>query len=416
MSGLPANTPTTIAGCRCWLDGNDSNSMTFASGSNIQVWQDKSGVGNNATTVSAFPQFANPGVFFNNTLMSYNFFLSTSFSYFLVADMPINRATYYFSGGGPDSFGFAPAMLGDFGGPGALRFYWSQTGANEYYEISSFVTGRFLGEAIRVANNHTTGWYVGNLGYSNAVGPGFQPFNGRIGGYPGGTNESVIGNIYEFIAYTNAVSTTDRQKLEGYLAWKWNLQTKLPITHPYSPFAIPPAPQIFIRPKPIASSIFFTVNSNFNQLSSYSLTVVGPGGSNYAFYPTSNWYQYLVTNLSFGTYYSASVVQRNSNGVAGPSTIYRTIQTGNKPNPVQNLTGTINGTNVTLDWNFPTYDGGATIGWYVIRNLLQNNKYNVPGTFSTYTTALTVPGSNVFSVEAVNDPGYSPRTYFSTVM
>ncbi len=41
------------------------------------------------------------------------------------------------------------------------------------------------------------------------------------------------GAIAEFIVVPNEVSTTDREKLEGYLAHKWGLSTSLPETHPY---------------------------------------------------------------------------------------------------------------------------------------------------------------------------------------
>jgi hypothetical protein len=39
--------------------------------------------------------------------------------------------------------------------------------------------------------------------------------------------------IAELILFTTALSTTDRQKIEGYLAWKWGLQASLPGGHPY---------------------------------------------------------------------------------------------------------------------------------------------------------------------------------------
>jgi hypothetical protein len=42
------------------------------------------------------------------------------------------------------------------------------------------------------------------------------------------------GTIYEiiFILDTN-ITTTNRNKLEGYLAWKWGIQSYLPSGHPY---------------------------------------------------------------------------------------------------------------------------------------------------------------------------------------
>jgi hypothetical protein len=43
----------------------------------------------------------------------------------------------------------------------------------------------------------------------------------------------VIGNICELIAYSSVLGTTDRQSVEGYLAWKWGFNSSLPPSHPY---------------------------------------------------------------------------------------------------------------------------------------------------------------------------------------
>jgi hypothetical protein len=50
------------------------------------------------------------------------------------------------------------------------------------------------------------------------------------------------GNINEVIFYNSALTTTQRQQVEGYLANKWGLRTNLPASHPYK--TIP----IFTRP------------------------------------------------------------------------------------------------------------------------------------------------------------------------
>jgi hypothetical protein len=41
------------------------------------------------------------------------------------------------------------------------------------------------------------------------------------------------GEAWEAILIDGLPSTTDRQKLEGYLAWKWGLEADLPVDHPY---------------------------------------------------------------------------------------------------------------------------------------------------------------------------------------
>ena len=40
-------------------------------------------------------------------------------------------------------------------------------------------------------------------------------------------------NHAEHVFTTSVLSTEDRQKLEGYLAWKWGLEANLPAGHPY---------------------------------------------------------------------------------------------------------------------------------------------------------------------------------------
>ena len=41
------------------------------------------------------------------------------------------------------------------------------------------------------------------------------------------------GQIGEFVVASNDITTEDKQKLEGYTAWKWGLQENLPVGHPY---------------------------------------------------------------------------------------------------------------------------------------------------------------------------------------
>lgn len=46
------------------------------------------------------------------------------------------------------------------------------------------------------------------------------------------------GFMSEILLYSNAVDTPFRQKVEGYLAWKWGIQSSLPVSHPY--YSAPP--------------------------------------------------------------------------------------------------------------------------------------------------------------------------------
>lgn len=48
-----------------------------------------------------------------------------------------------------------------------------------------------------------------------------------------GVGPSTVEVVGEIIWLSGTASTADRQKLEGYLAWKWGLQGNLPAGHPY---------------------------------------------------------------------------------------------------------------------------------------------------------------------------------------
>lgn len=57
-------------------------------------------------------------------------------------------------------------------------------------------------------------------------------------GYRIGVREAAVGQrwpgkIMEILVLARTVSTTERQVVEGYLAWKWGLQANLPADHPY---------------------------------------------------------------------------------------------------------------------------------------------------------------------------------------
>ena len=55
-----------------------------------------------------------------------------------------------------------------------------------------------------------------------------------------GSIDTVHGYIGEMVFYSRVLATGERQNVEGYLAWKWGLQTNLPTTHPFRNFPPPP--------------------------------------------------------------------------------------------------------------------------------------------------------------------------------
>ena len=57
-------------------------------------------------------------------------------------------------------------------------------------------------------------------------------------------------HVCEIIAYNRALATTDRQMIEGYMAWKWGILGQLPNGHPYKEFP-PSGEQVIIPSTPL---------------------------------------------------------------------------------------------------------------------------------------------------------------------
>ena len=45
--------------------------------------------------------------------------------------------------------------------------------------------------------------------------------------------QNMYGSISEILVFNTNHTTLERQRIEGYLAWKWSLQSQLPSDHPY---------------------------------------------------------------------------------------------------------------------------------------------------------------------------------------
>jgi hypothetical protein len=75
----------------------------------------------------------------------------------------------------------------------------------------------------------------------------------------------------ELIFFSSVVTTSQRQQIEGYLAWKWGMQTNLSVTHPY--YSSPPG---VISP---FGSISVNVSNNLVISANNSLILSGISGA-----------------------------------------------------------------------------------------------------------------------------------------
>jgi hypothetical protein len=78
--------------------------------------------------------------------------------------------------------------------------------------------------------NSGTGAFSGNTGNAITIPQGIWCMSVCLGG-------NINANYHEVVVFNTTLGTSDRQLVEGYLAWKWGLQGSLPGGHPYKSVA-----------------------------------------------------------------------------------------------------------------------------------------------------------------------------------
>jgi hypothetical protein len=230
----PTINPMDIPNIALWLDAADQPSITL-SGSNVTQWNDKSGRGCNATqvTVERQPTYDSIGKCLNFVFSSSQYLNlpdstlpagNNSYAYFIVASSGTNSGNLGIIGGG--DYGTTDGIFGFATSFRSFRTYWDATdviapsvgtiatiGSNALFE-STYTSGgsRFLYmNGVQWASD--TPITPRNQGISNNT---LGLIDIPIGAY-------FNGSIREVIVYSNALTTSDRGKVEAYLATKWRI-------------------------------------------------------------------------------------------------------------------------------------------------------------------------------------------------
>ena len=244
-----AFTPKSISGLQMWLDATDPNATGIvpADGTTVSVWNDKSGNNYNATVaagkIAGTYSTANKAVNFaaSNTgyATSYTANPSTE-TMFVVFNNPSPSGNNNMVIGGPQG---ARSLSGGFAGGGAgvgacsylnNEVAWSGMASMPAGTYTSgttvIITGQVNGATTSISQN-------GGTIYSNTTA---YPFIAGTTTYLGTdyyySAYYYIGYEMEVIFYNSLLSLSQRQQVEGYLAWKWGLQNNLPSTHAYKKF------------------------------------------------------------------------------------------------------------------------------------------------------------------------------------
>jgi hypothetical protein len=253
---MPSLVPTTIPGCQLWLDANDPNANNTAgtNGGTVSTWHDKSGNSRNMTLTGTGVTYANG---YQNSLNTISL-LGTA----IVGKVIIPAGTF-----SSNYTGFAVYR----NTKNVYHVMMARTSPGAYGIFDNFATRRFTstshGNSTTIGYSSTPDldqnmglWNFGLNNYAATGGTGTynEYYNGTAstfsaigGGQRTGLNAAdfnenmyfvgragipaeVAGHYCEIIVYNTNLSETQRQDIEGYLAWKWGIQSRLPASHPYS--------------------------------------------------------------------------------------------------------------------------------------------------------------------------------------
>ena len=250
ITGTSGKHPVFMAGLQLWLDAADTSSMTL-SGSTVTQWRDKSGNLRNTTSYAGTPALTTNAI---NGVQAINFNGSSSFigsipgsgsSYTLFFVGTFNNSTGTYGGllcfgksGTPDHVsGITNTKLTDtsmYSTIDSTNTAFTSNTLSTPFVYSVVIDGTFLNSFVN--GNQQTPTNI-------AKSPSFNFTNYVVGDRAGSTSSIFLnGYVAEIVVYINAMTATQRQEVEGYLAWKWGLQSSLAAGHSYQtvvPIVIP---------------------------------------------------------------------------------------------------------------------------------------------------------------------------------
>jgi len=205
-----------------WLDSSDINvnGVRPVEGQQLNSWNDKSGLGQNVTGGSIKPIYQAGGVYFSGGA-GFTTSLSDSLAnetIFIV--VKYSGSTFYgqsllypASSGGRLFYIRNNTLVSQVFGSETLLSYGTTSTSNINLvcslknnvdtSVTHFIDGSNVAKSV-ITYSGSSITYLGTDNYLGTV--------------------SLTGTIYEVICYNSALSSIERQQVESYLAWKWNIK------------------------------------------------------------------------------------------------------------------------------------------------------------------------------------------------
>ena len=221
--------PRSISGCQLWLDATDAGTLSL-SGSNVTQWRDKSTnlyVASATTSTYTTSKTVSVGA---NAITIANYAWRTKFTSFIVS----KGGLFVIIDARPSVSGLIYIFSGNY----SLQVVYSPGGGAIELADSVLAQGTSILDTANLSLL-TTG-YTNSTNISPYAVNGIVRTSTRTAG-SSATDSTITqtlrisgGEIAEIILFNSSLTTAQQQQVEGYLAWKWGIQTKLPSSHPYT--------------------------------------------------------------------------------------------------------------------------------------------------------------------------------------
>jgi hypothetical protein len=249
--------PTQISGMNLWLDAQDSATV-LKTGNNVYQWSDKSGSNNHAYNPTATAQpiissingYTALGFYGSNSLSTNTLtFNNSNYSIFFVNRHVIINDGWRLLLRGYTASGntvtIHPAAVAD----GSFAFFTSANGT-DWNDLTANTPLYYMSTpniAVGVVTTSVLAPYWNGNVQNTKVGTTTALNRFTIGNGTQNGNQSFNGQIGEVLQYNVSLTPFNRQKVEGYLAWKWGIQSNLPTIHPFRA-AAPYSNSVFAPP------------------------------------------------------------------------------------------------------------------------------------------------------------------------
>lgn len=254
--------PTSISGCQLWLDASDVSTLSL----NVTGWNDKSGNNTNLVSNASFLQptylsdsrslnftaVANTSstVLENTSVPAITSASITVFGVYRRISQSSNATTFQrlISMSTTDTSDTSAGFNINTAGGSVLRY--ERADANLQSSVVTLTDNFIITLALNgtssaiesyAANTQTILFNGSSVGSSTGVGNGtaFNLTRIRLGSATSISNSNIgtslfNGTISEVLFYSTILTPAQVQQIEGYLAWKWQLQGNLPSSHPFT--------------------------------------------------------------------------------------------------------------------------------------------------------------------------------------